>query len=161
MELAYLNAVVRSTTLPPFDPWFAGGYLNYYYWGYSVLAGIIRITGILPTTAFNLAVPLFFALTITGAYSLVYNLVEGVCGRSTPTVSQETATTTGPGLRRLPWWWSGVTAGLMAALFVGVIGNLDGIVQIVQGVWVQTVDSMPFSGFDFGAAAEWCRPGEF
>ena len=160
MELAYLNAVVRSTTLPPFDPWFAGGYLNYYYWGYSVLAGIIRITGILPTTAFNLAVPLFFALTITGAYSLVYNLVEGVRSHTTPPVSQETATATGPGLRRLPWWWGGVTAGLIAALFVGVIGNLDGIVQIVQGVWVQTVDSMPFPGFDFWRSSRMVPPLE-
>ena len=160
MELAYLNAVVRSTTLPPFDPWFAGGYLNYYYWGYSVLAGIIRITGILPTTAFNLAVPLFFALTITGAYSLVYNLVEGVRSHTTPPVSQETATATGPGLRRLPWWWGGVTAGLIAALFVGVIGNLDGIVQIVQGVWRQAVDGMPFPGFDFWRSSRMVPPLE-
>ena len=57
MELAYLNAVFRSTTLPPYDPWFAGGYLNYYYWGYFVVASIARVSAILPTTAFNLAVP--------------------------------------------------------------------------------------------------------
>ena len=78
MELAYFNAVIRSTSLPPFDPWFAGGYLNYYYYGYFILGGIVRVTGILPTTAFNLGVPLFFALTVTGAYSVVYNLTEGV-----------------------------------------------------------------------------------
>ena len=78
MELAYLSAVVRSTTLPPYDPWFAGGYLNYYYWGYFLVSLPMRVTGIVPTYAFNLAVPLFFALTFTGAYSLVYNLTEGM-----------------------------------------------------------------------------------
>ena len=71
MELAYFNAVLRSTLLPPYDPWFAGGYLNYYYWGYFILAIPTRLAGIVPTTAFNLAVPLLFALTVSGAFSIV------------------------------------------------------------------------------------------
>ena len=75
MELAYFSAVVRSSVLPPYDPWFSGGYLNYYYWGYFILSVPLRITGIPPATAFNVAVPLLFAMTATGIGSLVYNMV--------------------------------------------------------------------------------------
>ena len=157
MELAYLSAVVRSTSLPPFDPWFAGGYLTYYYWGYFTISGIVRVTGILPTTAFNLAVPFFFALTVTGAYSLVYNLAEGVRQRR----SAGHAVTL-PGVDSLPplptsddrtrwrqWVWSPMGAGLIAGIFTAVIGNLDGMVQMVQNTWRRVVDGVPFPAFDF------------
>ncbi len=162
MELAYFNAVIRSTSLPPFDPWFSGGYLNYYYYGYFVLGGIVRVTGILPTTAFNLGVPLFFALTVTGAYSLVYNLTEGVrrgrllsateteilppSGTETDEPFPEPARESGFLQRTL---WTPVGAGLMAGMFTAVIGNLDGMVQFAQNAWHKIADGREFLPFDF------------
>ncbi len=101
MELAFLDAILRSRYLPPIDPWFSGGYINYYYYGQYIFATLIKLTGIAPTTAFNLAIPLLFGVTVTGAFSVVAGLT-----------------------RR---WW----AGLAAAFGLAVAGNLDGLIQLV------------------------------
>ena len=151
MELAYLTAVFRSTTLPPFDPWFAGGYLNYYYWGYFVVACVNRVAAIVPTTAFNLAVPLFLALTLTGAFSLGYNLAAGVRQAG---VRQRNGDAASNRSRMLP----PLLCGLAAALLTAVIGNLDGIVQIVQGAWRMVVDGAAWAGFDFWRSSRMIPP---
>ncbi|MGZ6286069.1 MAG: DUF2298 domain-containing protein, partial [Ktedonobacterales bacterium] len=100
MELAYLDAILRSRYMPPFDPWFAGGSINYYYGQYPI-AVLIKLTGIVPTTAFNLAIPLLFALTFSGAYSVV----AGLTGRA----------------------WAGLAGGFGMV----VLGNLDGLTQVI------------------------------
>ena len=135
MDFAYLNAVTRSTEMPPYDPWFAGGHLNYYYFGQFQIASLTKLTGILPSTAFNLAIALVFALTVAGAFSLVYNLA---------------ASRNGGGDRAPPPSPSGpYLAGIAGAVFVAIIGNLDGMVQLVQAVWRVTFGGGEFGVFDY------------
>jgi YYY domain-containing protein len=114
MDIAYLNACLKSAYLPPYDPYYSGGYLNYYYYGQFIISLVVRLTGIIPTVAFNLAVPTLFALTVGNAFCVGYSLAAGLkrSGR--------------PGKAR-----GEVSSGLWAAACVAVIGNLDSLVQIV------------------------------
>ena len=77
MEFAFLNAILRSDTFPPHDPWLSGFGISYYYFGYLMMAMLTRLSGVASVVAFNLGITLLFALTVTGAYALVYNLIEG------------------------------------------------------------------------------------
>jgi uncharacterized membrane protein len=76
MELAIFNAILRSPWFPPFDPWFAGGSLHYYYFGYVPWAAITRLTGILPETAFNLALTSVFALLLLNVWIAAAALIS-------------------------------------------------------------------------------------
>lgn len=82
MDFSYLNAVLRSTTFPPYDPWFAGGYINYYYYGFVIVGMPVKLLGIEPAIAYNLILPLIFSFLVLGAFSLGWNLVNGKPVRS-------------------------------------------------------------------------------
>ncbi|HEY7063033.1 MAG TPA: DUF2298 domain-containing protein, partial [Chloroflexota bacterium] len=122
MDFAYLNAILKSTYFPPYDPWLAGGYINYYYFGQVLVATLIKLTGTVPAVAYNLAVALFFALVVAGAFSFGFNFLVGANGHRIRSPRQ---------IAGLGWAEAG---GLLAALFVAVIGNLDGLVQVVEGL---------------------------
>ncbi|HSR31710.1 MAG TPA: DUF2298 domain-containing protein [Anaerolineae bacterium] len=115
MDLAYLNAVIKSTEFPPFDPWFAGGYLNYYYFGQVMVGTLIKLIGIMPYVAYNLVIPTWFAMTAMGAFSVTYNLV--VKGKEGAGGSKEEPSR--PSSFLMPMLF-----GLVGALFVTVLGNL-------------------------------------
>ena len=155
MDFAYLNAVLKSSYMPPYDPWFAGGYLNYYYWGQFITATLIHATGIEPSLAYNLAVPLFFALTAAAAFSLVANLAETTRLRKAPSAVLELG---GIG-RSKKFPWPSVLAGLAGVVFVTVLGNLDGAVQVGQGIWRATIGHVPFGAFDFWRSSRMMPPG--
>jgi len=106
MDLAYLNAVLKSTWFPPYNPWFSGSMINYYYFGFVIVGTLIKLIGTLPAIAYNLVVPLLYALTGVGAFSVAYNLFGGH--------------------RR-----GGTLAGLMALVFTVGVGNL-GVVRLIR-----------------------------
>ena len=122
MDLAYLTATVKSPAFPPYDPWFAGGYINYYYFGFVLIGTLIHLTGVVPTVAYNLAVPTVFALTAMGAFGVAFNLVG--------------ARRQGRGdwlhpVTRKPR--NAVIAGLLAALFVTTLGPLTQALWLLPG----------------------------
>ncbi len=108
MDFAYLNAVIKSTWFPPYNPWFAGGYVNYYYFGFVLVGTLAKLAGIMPSIAYNLALALFYALVGGAAFSVAFNLVAGIQpGNDSRAVSARPQ-----------------IAGLLAVLFVLVLGNL-------------------------------------
>ena len=75
MELAFINAILRSPTFPPHDPWLSGYAISYYYFGYVMTAMLAKATGTLGSVAHNLMTALIFALSLVGAYGVLYNLL--------------------------------------------------------------------------------------
>lgn len=126
MELAYFTAVTGSTTFPPYDPWFAGGSLNYYYYGWYLLAVPTRILGIQPSVAFNLGVATYAAVAASTAFSTAAMLTT-VAARQTR--------------RRLPV----IGAGLLGTLLFVVVGNLDSLRQVVSRIR----NDQPVGDFDW------------
>jgi YYY domain-containing protein len=105
MDFAYLNAVIKSTWFPPYNPWLSGHYINYYYFGFVIVGTLTKLMGTVPAIAYNLMVPLLYALTGVGAFSVAYNLA---------------------GRRKR----SAIVAGIAAIIFTLVLGNL-GVVHLI------------------------------
>ena len=118
MELAFINAVLRSPAFPPLDPWLAGYAISYYYFGYVIVGMLAMITGVPGGVAFNLAVALIFGLAAQVAYGLVYNLLAA-------------------GYSRLPG------LSLLGPFFVLVMGNVEGFLEVLhaRGLFWRTVES--------------------
>lgn len=108
MELAFLNGILRSTHLPPLDPWLSGYAISYYYFGYVILAVMTRLSGVPASIGFNVGLAMWFALVALGAFGVTYNLIGGKRARRA------------------------VAFGLVGALLVVGIGNLQGIFEFAH-----------------------------
>ena len=135
MEFAFLNATLRSAHFPPYDPYFAGGTINYYYFGLYLVSMLIKLTGIVPEVAFNLAVPGLFALTATAIFSIGYSLAGP--GQAAPSSGEDHAAADGDPASAKAAGTAPVrpvVVALLAVLFALLMGNLEGFWQIVRNV---------------------------
>lgn len=97
MDFSLLNVLVRTSSLPVSDPWLAGAPLGYYTFGHQAIAFLTLVTGLPTRLTYNLAIGLLGGLVAQGAFSLAAS------------------------------WGGRIRAGLAAAAFVGLFGNLAGL----------------------------------
>ncbi|RPH55228.1 MAG: hypothetical protein EHM81_15025, partial [Chloroflexi bacterium] len=55
--------------------WFAGGYINYYYYGFVLAGTPVKLLGIVPSIAYNFILPTWFAMIAIGAFAVAWNLL--------------------------------------------------------------------------------------
>lgn len=124
MDLTYFTATLKSTTFPPYDPWYAGGMLNYYYFGFVLVGVLTQMLGIVPTVAYNLIIPMLFSFTGLGAFSVAYDLVAS---RKSQVATDEERLKSQQKIGRSP-----MIAGLFAAALAVLLGNLAQVKTILE-----------------------------
>ncbi len=150
MEIAFVNATLRSQGFPPQDPWLSGFGISYYYFGYVLMAMITRLSGLASSLAYNLFVPTLFALTLTGAFSVVYNMVTIAARKAADKTGRQSPAFNGRGSAGIPY-------GFLGALFVGVLGNLEGLLEMLhsrglfgaafwQWLDIKDINAVPMAG---------------
>ncbi len=113
MELAFINAILKSKTFPPHDPWLSGYAISYYHFGYVLTAMLAGITYTSGGAAFNLMLALVFAMSAAGAYGVLYNVLNAY-GKS---IKQK--------MDSLFW-------ALFGPLFLLFISNLEGVLEVLH-----------------------------
>ncbi len=125
MELAFINAILRSEAFPPHDPWLSGYAISYYYFGYVLVAMLASLCATSGAVAFNLGSALVFALSAVSAYGILSSLLSMQFGKN---------------FRWKP---------LLAPLMVLLVGNLGGLLEVFHaaGLFWQQRNGMWVSAF--------------
>ncbi len=110
MEIALLSSVSRSAEVPAPDPWFAGEAINYYYFGYQAIGTLVKLSGVPPSIAFNLALATLFASLGTAAAATGFHLAAAF------------------GVRR----WIAVLSGALTTFLLLFAGNLETVLRLVR-----------------------------
>lgn len=133
MNFAFVNASLRTATMPPIDPWYALEPMNYYYFGHYWTAYQIKLGGFAPAVGYNLMFATLPAMAFVLAFSIVANAVATLRRRIT-------------GSRPL----APLVAGLVSAVVLVAGGNLHsivyGVLQPMVGAVAKPPDPAIFSG---------------
>jgi YYY domain-containing protein len=123
MELAFINAILKSPSFPPQDPWLSGYAISYYYFSYVLIAMLIRLTGVLSGVGYNLTAALWFGLTAAAAFGLVFDLVA-FWKRGKEKLSTSIFSEANKQIGRL--------AGILGSFFVLIVSNVEGLLEVLH-----------------------------
>ncbi len=112
MDFGFTKSILDSKFFPAPDMWYAGGTINYYYFGHTVMAVLTRMSGIDLTYTFNLMLAAIFAFTCTMSFGIGVQLLRVRKGMSIA---------------------GKIGGGLFTAFLVTLAGNMQTIYAFTQG----------------------------
>ncbi|MHB8806727.1 MAG: DUF2298 domain-containing protein [Anaerolineaceae bacterium] len=118
MELAFINAILKTPQFPPSDPWLSGYAISYYYFGYLMVALLARLTSVSGGVAFNLGIAVWVGLICVAAYGILYDLLHAYFAHR-QTNKKRTK-------KKLLW------LSLLAPFFLLVVSNAEGGLEMLH-----------------------------
>jgi YYY domain-containing protein len=116
MDFGFTKSILNSVWFPPPDMWYAGGTINYYYFGHFVMAMLTKLSGLDLRYTFNLMLAALFACTFTMSFSIGYQLLWGNRGNW--------------GYRGR---WISIFGAVLTAYLVTLAGNMQTIYAFTRG----------------------------
>ncbi len=141
MEMAFINGILKSPSIPPHDPWLSGYSISYYYFGYLISALLIRVSGVVSSVGYNLVSASWFGLTALGAYGVTWDLLA----RQSKDDQKDEGVST-----------RNYSLALLAPLMILVVSNWFGLLDILharglvssefwQNLQIPALTSQPYS----------------
>jgi len=126
MDYGFMQSVLNSRYFPAPDMWWAGGVINYYYFGHIVTAVLTKLSGLPLPYTYNLMLTTIFSFTATMSFSIGYHLLSK---RMHPQKKQRHT-----GIS--------ILGGILIAFFVTLAGNMQTIYAFTKGYTGE--DVVPF-----------------
>ena len=123
MDYGFMEAMMRSTTLPAKDLWYSEGTINYYYGGQYFAVFLTKITGSRVELTYNLMRTFVAAFAFVFPFSLIHQMAVDKLGKDLT------------GKKRCVPALSGILAGIS----VSIAGNMHYVVYCKIIPWIQTL----------------------
>lgn len=159
MDFSYLNAAIKSSSFPAYDPWYAGGYINYYYYGQILVAMPIKLLGVIPSVAYNICLALWYAMLVLGVFSIGWNLTWFVFSKrtnsdGTPGYQGTTSPKKSDQSNKLAF-----LGGITSVALLAFLGNLGEIKVIGEGLALLGSSGADITQANFGQFLGWAIKG--
>ena len=125
MDYGFMEAMMRSTTLPPRDLWYSQGHINYYYGGQYFAVFLTKLSGSSVALTYNLMRTFVAGLAFVLPFSLVFQMMTDWQQKRKNSVSKAM-----PSLAGL---LAGGAVSLAGNMHYVIYGNLLPLIQKLQG----------------------------
>lgn len=121
MDYGFMEAMMRSKTLPATDLWYSGGKINYYYGGQYFAVFLTKLSGTRVELTYNLMRTFVAGFAFIMPFSLVHQMVKDRLGRKNIGWKKKLPSVT----------------GFLAGIAVSVAGNMHYVIYGCVIPWIQ------------------------